>query len=168
MKKTEWFNRKFPPIDDNGILPSIIERLIGTPARLEEITHDIDEWILMAKDGEKWSIKEEAGHLSDLEPLWLGRLEELMNGLTELRVADLTNQRTHTANHNATAIEILLKRFRNQRMLFVNQLMHLKDEQLSHASLHPRLKTPMRIIDLAFFVAEHDDHHLARIREMLG
>ena len=168
MKKTEWFNRKFPPIDDNGILPSIIERLIGTPARLEEITHDIDEWILMAKDGEKWSIKEEAGHLSDLEPLWLGRLGELMNGLTELRVADLTNQRTHTANHNATAIEILLKRFRDQRMLYVNQLMHLKDEQLSHAALHPRLKTPMRIIDLAFFVAEHDDHHLARIREMLG
>lgn len=168
MKKTPWFNRKFPLIDDNGILPSIIERLIGTPARLEEITHYIDEWILMAKDGEKWSIKEEVGHLSDLEPLWLGRLEELMNGLAELRVADLTNQRTHTANHNATAIEILLKRFRDQRMLFVNQLMHLRDEQLSHAALHPRLKTPMRIIDLAFFVAEHDDHHLVRIREILG
>jgi len=168
MKKTEWFNRKFPPIEDNGILPLIIERLIGTPARLEEITHYIDEWKLMAKDGEKWSIKEEAGHLSDLEPLWLGRLEELMNGLTELRVADLTNQRTHTANHNATALEILLKRFRDQRMLFVNQLMHLRDEQLSHAALHPRLKTPMRIIDLTFFVAEHDDHHLARIREILG
>jgi hypothetical protein len=25
----------------------------------------------------------------------------------------------------------------------------------------------MRIIDLANFVAEHDDHHLARIREIL-
>jgi predicted short-subunit dehydrogenase-like oxidoreductase (DUF2520 family) len=28
-------------------------------------------------------------------------------------------------------------------------------------SLHPRLKRPMRLIDLCFFVAEHDDHHLA-------
>ena len=167
MNRTEWFNRKFPPIDDNGILPSIIERLIGTPARLEEITQNIDEWILMTKDGKKWSIKEELGHLSDLEPLWLGRLEELMNGMKELRVADLANQRTHTANHNATATEILLKRFRDQRMVFVNQLMHLNDEQLSHAALHPRLRTPMRIIDLAYFVAEHDDHHLARIREIL-
>jgi hypothetical protein len=167
MKKTEWFNRKFPLIEDNGILTSIIERLIGTPARLEEITRNIDEYILMSKAGEKWSIKEDAGHLSDLEPLWLGRLEELMNRLTELRVADLTNQRTHTANHNATALEILLGRFREQRMLFVNQLMHLKDEQLTHAALHPRLKTPMRIIDLTYFVAEHDDHHLATIREIL-
>lgn len=168
MKKTEWFNRKFPPIEDNGILPSIIERLIGTPARLEEITLNLDEITLIAKNGDKWSIKEEAGHLSDLESLWLGRLEELMNGLAELRVADLTNQRTHTAYHNATSKEILLQGFREQRMLFVNQLMHLNDEQLTHIALHPRLKTPMRIIDLAYFVAEHDDHHMARIREMLG
>ena len=27
----------------------------------------------------------------------------------------------------------------------------------------PRLGTPMRLVDLAFFVAEHDDHHLAQI-----
>jgi hypothetical protein len=25
----------------------------------------------------------------------------------------------------------------------------------------------MRAIDLAFFVAEHDDHHLARIQELI-
>jgi hypothetical protein len=27
--------------------------------------------------------------------------------------------------------------------------------------LRPRLKTPMRLVDHLFFVAEHDDHHLA-------
>jgi|GEM_PF-4393916 len=37
-----------------------------------------------------------------------------------------------------------------------------------HTALHPRLKTPMRIVDLAYFVAEHDDHHLSRIRELVG
>ena len=30
-------------------------------------------------------------------------------------------------------------------------------------ALHPRLETPMRMMDLFYFVAEHDDHHLARI-----
>jgi hypothetical protein len=25
----------------------------------------------------------------------------------------------------------------------------------------------MRLVDLAFFVAEHDDHHLARLRTLL-
>jgi hypothetical protein len=48
---------------------------------------------------------------------------------------------------------------------FVNKLLSLDDNQLLNASLHPRLKTPMRVIDLAYFVAEHDDHHLARVRE---
>jgi len=167
MQKTEWFNRKFPVIDDNGILPSIIERLAGTPARVEEITANLPEDLLTLKQNGKWSIKEEIGHLDDLEPLWLGRLNDLVNGAAELRVTDLTNQKTHTANHNATALKTLLQQFRIQRQLFVNQLTVLNDEQLSHTALHPRLKTPMRIIDLAFFVAEHDDHHLACIREIL-
>jgi hypothetical protein len=26
----------------------------------------------------------------------------------------------------------------------------------------------MRLIDLAFFVAEHDDHHMAKLRELKG
>jgi len=36
MKLTPWFNRTFPTITDAGQLPSIIERLAGTPLRLEE------------------------------------------------------------------------------------------------------------------------------------
>lgn len=166
MQRTEWFKRKFPVLEDNGVLPSIIERLSGTPARMEEMISRLNPAKLTAKSNEKWTIKEEIGHLSDLEPLWLGRLDDLVHGLAELRVADLTNQRTHTANHNATATTILLQRFREQRQQFVHRLINLDDEQLTNTSLHPRLKTPMRIIDLAYFVAEHDDHHLARIREI--
>jgi uncharacterized damage-inducible protein DinB len=167
MQKTEWFNRKFPVIDDNGILPSIIERLGGTPARLEEMTGNLEPSLLTSKPGEKWTIKEEIGHLYDLEPLWLGRVDDLVNGAPELRAADLTNQKTHTANHDATPLKTLQQQFRQQRQLFVNKLIHLTAEQLRHVSLHPRLKTPMRIIDLAYFVAEHDDHHLASIREII-
>ncbi|MDR6568105.1 DinB family protein [Chitinophaga ginsengisegetis] len=167
MKRTEWFNRIFPVIEDNGILPGIIERLSGTPARLEEIIRTTSPELLIIKTGEKWSINEETGHLADMEPLWLGRLEDLINGATELRVADLTNQKTHTANHNATPAPVLLQQFREQRQQLVSRLWSLNDEQLTKSALHPRLKTPMRIIDLAYFVAEHDDHHLAGIRQLL-
>ncbi|MEI3800718.1 MULTISPECIES: DinB family protein [unclassified Chitinophaga] len=167
MKRTEWFNRIFPVIEDNGILPGIIERLSGTPARIEEIIRTTSPELLIIKTGEKWSINEETGHLADMEPLWLGRLEDLINGATELRVADLTNQKTHTANHNATPAPVLLQQFREQRQQLVSRLWSLNDEQLTKSALHPRLKTPMRIIDLAYFVAEHDDHHLAGIRQLL-
>jgi hypothetical protein len=43
----------------------------------------------------------------------------------------------------------------------------LPDAQLHATSLHPRLQQPMTVTDHAFFVAEHDDHHLARISELL-
>ena len=166
MKRTEWFKRIFPVIEDNGVLPSIIERLSGTPARLEERAGQLDPALLIIKAKDKWTIKEEIGHLSDLEPLWLGRLNDLISGSPELTVADLTNQTTHTANHNVTELKILLQRFRDHRQKLVNKLLGLEERQLLNAALHPRLRTPMRIVDLAYFVAEHDDHHLAAIREI--
>jgi uncharacterized damage-inducible protein DinB len=168
MKRTPWFERVFPIIEDNGIMPSIIERLSGTPARAEELTHKLAPTLLTRKLNEKWSIKEEIGHLSDMEPLWSGRFDDFIKGLPELRVADLTNQATHKANHNATEIKVLLKRFRERRRQLVAKLLLLDEAKLDNTALHPRLKTPMRIIDLAYFVAEHDDHHLASIREILG
>ena len=168
MKRTEWFKRSFPVIEDNGVLPSLIERLSGTPARLEELVGQLPPDLLTLKSKERWTIKEEIGHLSDMEPLWLGRLDDLINGLAELRVADLTNQTTHTAGHDACETTLLLQRFRDHRRRLVSRLYNLTDQQLANSSLHPRLKTPMRIVDLAYFVAEHDDHHLAAIREISG
>ncbi len=38
--------------------------------------------------------------------------------------------------------------------------------EVDDAVVHPRLKQPMSMVDLFFFIAEHDDHHLARIREV--
>ena len=38
--------------------------------------------------------------------------------------------------------------------------------RLSVTALHPRLNQPMRVVDMAFFTAEHDDHHLARMTEL--
>ena len=168
MNRTKWFERKFPPIEDNGLLPSIIERLAGTPARIEEIVSNIHSEMLQLKRENKWSIKEEVGHLGDLEPVWLARLDDLMNNVPELTKADLSNQKTHDANHNSSDIGVLTIHFRHQRKDFVDKLRKLTNDQLLNTSLHPRLKTPMRIIDLAYFVAEHDDHHIAAIQEILG
>jgi uncharacterized damage-inducible protein DinB len=167
MKRTKWFDRKFPAIGDNGLLPPIIERLAGTPARLDEISKGLNADQLHQKPEGKWSVQEEIGHLSDIEPLWLDRVDDLLGQASALRAADLTNRKTHDANHNAADLNALLWQFREQRGIFVKKLRSLDDGQLEHTALHPRLKTPMRIIDLAFFVAEHDDHHLACIREIV-
>src|ERR1700760_2636190 len=122
MQRTEWFNRKFPTMDDNGIFVSIIERLAGTPARLVEMTNGLAEDQLILKRNGKWSIKEEIGHLSDLEALWSSRVDDFVNRLPELTVADLTNRKTHEANHNSKPMDELLNHFKQVRKDFVARL----------------------------------------------
>jgi uncharacterized damage-inducible protein DinB len=107
------------------------------------------------------------GHLFDLEELWSGRLDELAKGKEQLRGADLENRKTHDAKHDDRPIKELLSGFRSARMLVVDRLEALSDDELARKALHPRLQQPMSSVDLFFFVAEHDDHHLARITEIL-
>ncbi|WP_186774633.1 hypothetical protein [Chitinophaga pinensis] len=47
---------------------------------MEEIIGTQDTDLLTLKDDGKWSIKEEIGHLGDMEPLWSGRTDDLTNG----------------------------------------------------------------------------------------
>ncbi len=61
----------------------------------------------------------------------------------------------------------LLRRFRDRREDLVARLEGLDDDVLTRTALHPRLRQPMSAVDLCFFVAEHDDHHLAAITERL-
>lgn len=163
MKQEKWFNRSFDFHNSNNIFPSIIERLSGTPARLEEKLNGLPASILSVRIETGWTIKEHAGHLSDLEPLWQGRLEDILQGEIEMRPTDLQNAATTNAHHDAVPLEALLQRFRNLRNKTIRMLEPLDEQQLIKSALHPRLKTPMRISDLFLFVAEHDDHHLAAI-----
>lgn len=163
ISPTRWFDRKFEERVDVGAFPTIVERLRGTPARIEEKVHLLDESTLTAKSDGAWSIQENVGHLLDLEPLWSGRLDDLLNGERTLREADLTNRTTHEANHNQAPIERLTQAFRGLRNRFVEALDRLNADEVVREALHPRLKTPMRTLDLCRFVAEHDDHHLARM-----
>jgi hypothetical protein len=60
----------------------------------------------------------------------------------------------------------LLERFERARRAFVSTLRRANGADLERSAQHPRLGTPMHLIDLVYFVAEHDDHHLARLREL--
>ena len=51
--------------------------------------------------------------------------------------------------------------------MLVSQFEQLNDETQNFKSLHPRLQVMVRPVDIAYFAAEHDDHHLAIIREVL-
>ncbi len=163
MKKINiapWFERKFGPVNTN-LFPVILERLEGTPARMRVKLLDLPNSVLTQKKEDEWSILEQIGHLADLEPLWIGRVGDLTQNKEYLRDADLTNQKTHKANHNSRSIGELILEFENYRKQLINNLRVLKESDIQITALHPRLKTPMTVVDLMYFVAEHDDHHLA-------
>lgn len=158
-----WVDRTFDFSFPVGLIDAILERLRGTPARLEEKLRTLDRAMLTRRDGDSWSIQEHAGHLLDLDELHLGRLDDYDSGAAVLRPADMENRKTREANHNARPVEEILAEFRKERGLFVARLEGSDEERLVATALHPRLNRPMRVVDMAYFVAEHDDHHLARM-----
>jgi uncharacterized damage-inducible protein DinB len=162
-----WFSRTFAFDIEPWAFPNLIERVRGTPARLEERLRGVSPAALTARVGGGWSAQENAGHLLDLEPLWATRLDDFERGAERLSAADLENRRTHEANHNAAALGDILAAFRRARADIVARLEAYDDAMIVRASRHPRLDQPMRLIDFVLFVAEHDDHHLATITTLL-
>ena len=148
------------------MFPNIVERLRGTPARVEELVSGLTPGILIRRVENAWSIQENVGHLLDLEVLWTTRVSELREGKPELTAADLDNRLTWERNHNSAALDDILKAFRATRQALVRDLDSMDASMFERAAMHPRLGKPMRMIDLTLFVAEHDDHHLARISQL--
>jgi uncharacterized damage-inducible protein DinB len=172
VEMERWFERKFKLDLPVSLFPNVVERLRGVPVRLEEHLLPLPPELLIFKRGKDWSVQEHAGHLLDLESLNLGRLDDYEQRLTDLRPADLQNRKTYEANHNQRSIHSLLSEFRRERGLFVRRLQNSDAEFVSRNAIHPRLQISMRVIDLAYFIAEHDDHHLttiaASIRRLTG
>ena len=164
-----WYERQFDFSFPVELHPNVRARLRGTPARLEELLRDsaVRDKVARKQQG-KWSAQEHAGHLLDLEPLWLARVEDYFAGSAQLTVTDLQNRQTDEANYNAKSLDHILDSFRGAREKLLQRADSLDESFLTRTILHPRLKVPMRLVDHLYFVAEHDDHHLGRIWELIG
>ncbi|HEX9110689.1 MAG TPA: DinB family protein [Terriglobales bacterium] len=163
-----WFERKFEFTFPVELHPNLCARLRGTPARLEEVVRRAAHSLLVRKPGEKWSAQEHAGHLLDLEPLWMARVDDYLTEASILTTADLSNRKTHDAQHNERPIGEILAEFRSSRSRLVSRAEEIDPVIFARAIPHPRLKTPMRLVDHLYFAAEHDDHHLAHIWELIN
>jgi uncharacterized damage-inducible protein DinB len=167
IAQTPWIERKFDFHFPIGLFPVIVERLRGTMLRIEAMVKNKTEEELARKTGGAWSAKEQIGHLYDLEELWFGRIEDFLAGKETLRAADMTNTKTHEADHNNKNMKELIQQFSAARSKLLSKVENLDEAAASMTSIHPRLQKPMKLVDSLFFVAEHDDHHLAKVRELI-
>ena len=155
-----WFDRTFALGLPAAGAPALLDRLRGAPDRAAALLGRVQDAQRIHRPHGRWSIQEHVGHLLDLEDLWAKRLDDFARGADVLHPADLENRRTFEARHNERQAGDLLDAFRTARTAIVARLERMTPADLSRTARHPRLGQPMSVVDLCYFVAEHDDHHL--------
>jgi hypothetical protein len=163
MEKLPWFERVFTFGLPLAMLPFYIERLEGAIPRIENRIKGISEEKLSERLNNKWSIKENIGHLAEVDEIGLKRIGEILSGASPMSRAVFEPKPYHD-----WPIESVLGFFRETRLRNVQRYAKLSPDELVKSALHPRLGIAMTPVDLAWFDAEHDDHHLVRIKEILS
>ena len=162
MKRFEWFDRQFTFGLPKEMLPFYLERLEGTITRIEQKVKGVDDKILSEKLNGKWSIKQNIGHLAEVDQVGYKRIDEMTSGVTVLSPAVFEPQ-----DYNPWPIDKVISFFIQTRRANLDKYKKLSEEQVIKSSLHPRLKVQLTPVDLAWFDAEHDDHHLVKINDIL-
>jgi hypothetical protein len=164
MKKTAWFDRKFTFGFGAGMLPFFLERLNGSMARLREKTDGVPEDVLSNMLDGKWSIKQNIGHLAEVDEIANQRIAQIVAGISPMVPAVVQPGR----DYNAMPIHEVLEYFVMNRIKNLDNFTHIHEDDLAKTSIHPRLNVAMSPVDIAYFDAEHDDHHIVRINEILS
>lgn len=157
-----WFERNLRFGYSAEMLPFFLERLSGTIVRLEAKVKGVSNEVLSVKFEGKWSIKQNIGHLAEVDSIANKRIDEMTRGIELMSPAVFEPQ-----DYNPWSIEKVLELFKTNRSLNLKKYQSLSELDLKKSSLHPRLKVQMTPVDLAWFDAEHDDHHLVKINEIL-
>ncbi|HRP56993.1 GNAT family N-acetyltransferase [Agriterribacter sp.] len=168
LSPVNWFDRKFDLSFGMELYGVLLERLQSAPKMFIQINETLPEEVGVFRYKNKWTIKENIGHLTLLEPLWQKRFEEIKKSIYEMSPADVSNRATDKMNFNTFSLRELLSAFTGQRAKTINLLNSLQESDLTKRSIHPRLQQPMRIVDLMYFVAEHDQHHLNAVLNIIN
>ncbi|HZY78510.1 MAG TPA: DinB family protein [Cyclobacteriaceae bacterium] len=162
-KRLDWFERNLVFGHRAEMLPFFLERLEGTICRIESKVKGVSDKVLSEKYNGKWSVKQNIGHLLEVDEVSVKRINEMLNGVDVLSPAVFEPK-----DYNPFPIETLTSMFKKQRQTNLLLYRCLNESDLLKSSTHPRLKTKMTPVDLAWFDAEHDDHHLLKITDIIN
>jgi len=164
---TPWSQRKLPFGRSAEELPVLLERVLGTPARLAQLTsHEPVERLSLRRQG-SWSALEHIGHLIHLQDRMDERVDDFAAHRSCLCRIDLAGQAAILSGYTARALGDVLEEFRLKRVYFVDRVCRLDPGALRHKAQHPCGSETMSVADMVLYLAEHDDHHLALMRRLL-
>ncbi len=166
LVRPPWIERRFAFTAPPWMVADLAERLRGTPARIAEAIAGVDEAAAQRSAAGSWSIAQNVGHLADVELLWQERLADLAAARSTLTPALPARFQAAATRHTQRSLAATLAEFRERRTEFVVALLAASPAVQRASAFHQRLAVPMRLVDCAQFAAEHDDHHLLRIRAL--
>jgi hypothetical protein len=166
-ERPPWAQRTFSFSHPPWMIADFIERLRGVLPRLDALLVGLDGDRAHRQLEGKWSIAQNIGHLSDVEELWQERLEDLRQGKKTYTPAAPARFQALATRHQDRSVLETMQEFRSRRSRLIDALAEASPDLQRAAAFHERLQVPMRLVDCAQFCAEHDDHHLIRIRRLL-
>ena len=166
VDRPPWAQRKFSFVHPPWMLADFVERLRGVLPRLDALLVGLDDSRARLQLEGKWSIAQNIGHLSDVEELWQERLEDLKAGRKTYAPAVGSRFQELAKRHQERSVAETFREFKARRSRLVEALALASPELQTSSAFHERLQVPMRLVDCAQFYAEHDDHHLIRIRRL--
>jgi hypothetical protein len=163
-----WSQRKLEFNRAVDELPLLTERMLGTPDRIHSLVRGIPAERLQLRIQGKWSVLEHIGHLMVLDERMQVRIEDWLSLSGRLSPIDLEDQQRFLDGQRHRELGDVLLEHRLRREALVNGVVNLPAAVHHHYALHPCRHLRMRPIDMFLFLAEHDDHHLATMRRLIG
>ena len=143
---SKWFERKFEFSFPVELYPNLGARLRGLSARLEEVLRGRAHEVLTRKPRKEWRLRSTRVTCWTSSPFgW--RDGKLCRCQRPTHTSGLEKSKNHEANHNARPLEEILADFRSVREALLKRLDQVDVTSLVRTIPHPRLKTPMRLVD---------------------
>jgi uncharacterized damage-inducible protein DinB len=146
--------------------PSLISRLKTQHESIPLIIANVDKTALERNPAAgKWSIKDNIAHLARYQPMFIWRINEIMERDTP--VFDRYNADTDTEfpSWQIRETDDLLRQLSADRKTIFSLITTLKADQLPRAGIHPKFGK-LNIPDWVEFFLLHEAHHLFTIFQL--
>jgi uncharacterized damage-inducible protein DinB len=139
---------------------SLVCRLKTQHLAITEIVKHIDEQRINHQPGPgKWSIKDNVAHLVSYQPVFIGRVHQMLKGDTPVFNAYRADDEADFIEACSWSVNDLLSKLNGNRRQILELITNLPDGQLSLKGTHPKYGT-LTVTEWTEFFLLHEAHHL--------
>ncbi|MFI5162652.1 MAG: DinB family protein [Sphingobacteriales bacterium] len=149
------------------LYPAIVCRLKTQHLALREIIKNVDDQKLHAQpEPGKWSIVDQIAHLASYQPVFMGRMAQILKGENPNFGAYRADEEADFIAAQKMSLPELLNKIDGQRRQILELITNLNDEQLQLTGNHPKFGV-LTIPAWTEFFLLHEAHHLFSIFKLV-